>query len=259
AATRDHDGFRYEVAYVLDWKQHLVAELEALGVATHSLGVSSELDPRWPLRLARLLRVGGYCVVHAHSPLVASVALVQTRTIARPHRPAFVSTEHNRWPSYRAETRWANRATFGLNDAVFAVSSDVRSSIASRHRDAVEVLVHGIDVARVRAQADQRDAVRRELGVEPGEHLAVTLANLRPGKNYPGLLDAARRVIERGTSVRFVTAGQGQLRDEIAALHRQSGLGDRFQLLGFRDDTTRLIAAADLFVLASHHEGLPVT
>ena len=36
-------------------------------------------------------------------------------------------------------------------------------------------------------------------------------------------------------------------------------LRERFQLLGYRDDTTRLIAAADLFVLASHHEGLPVT
>ena len=101
--------------------------------------------------------------------------------------------------------------------------------------------------------------MRRELGVGPDESLAVTVANLRAGKNYPGLIDAARIVVDRGVPVRFVTAGQGQLEAEIGELHRQSGLGDRFALLGYRDDTTRLIAAADLFVLASHHEGLPVT
>jgi glycosyltransferase involved in cell wall biosynthesis len=59
--------------------------------------------------------------------------------------------------------------------------------------------------------------------------------------------------------VRFAAAGQGQLEAEIRALHQDLGLGDDFQLLGYRADATRLIAAADLFVLASHHEGLPVT
>jgi hypothetical protein len=49
AAGADHAEFRYEAAYVLDWKQHLVPELEALGVPTHCLGVSNELDPRWAL------------------------------------------------------------------------------------------------------------------------------------------------------------------------------------------------------------------
>ena len=259
AASGDHDRFQYHVAYVLDWKRHLVPELEARGVRTHSLGVDSEMDPRWVLRLERLLHRERFDVVHAHSPLVAAVARVETRTLGRARRPRFVYTEHNRWPSYRVETRLANRATFSLNDATFAVSDDVRASISSRYRSGVEVLVHGIDVARVRAQRDARDDVRHELGIAPDEGLAVTVANLRAGKNYPGLLDAARMVVDRGVPVSFVSAGQGQLQGEIAALHRSSGLGERFRLLGYRDDTTRLIAGADLFVLASHHEGLPVT
>jgi glycosyltransferase involved in cell wall biosynthesis len=259
AASRDRDAFDYEVAYVLDWKQHLVPELEALGVRTHCLGVRSETDPRWPVRLARLLRSGRHDVVHAHSPLVASVARLELRTLPRRRRPAIVYTEHNRWPSYRATTRMANELTYSLDDAQFAVSEDVRSSISARHRDRVEVLVHGIDVDRVRRDTAGRDDVRAELGVEPDTHLAVTVANLRASKNYPGLLAAARIVLDRGVPVRFVAAGQGQLQEEIAALHRSSGLGDRFQLLGYRDDTTRLIAAADVFVLASRHEGLPVT
>lgn len=258
AASRNRDDFAYETAYVLDWKQHLAPELEALGVRTHCLGERSELDPRWAARLESLLRRERYDVVHAHSPMVASVARVEGRTLGR-GRPAFVYTEHNRWPSYRTETRLANQATFGLNHAVFAVSEDVRESIPARYRSSVEVLVHGIDVERVRAQRANRDETRRELGVQPGESLAVTVANLRAGKNYPGLIDAAREVVDRGVAVRFATAGQGQLEEEITALQRRSGLGDRFALLGYRDDTTRLIAAADVFVLASHHEGLPVT
>jgi glycosyltransferase involved in cell wall biosynthesis len=258
ARIADHEHFSYEVAYVLDWKQHLVPELEQLGVRTHCLGVRNELDPRWTTRLFSLLRHGRYDVVHAHSPTVASVARLEVRALGK-RRPVIVSTEHNRWPSYRAETRWANRVTFGLDDATFAVSADVRDSVAARDRDDVEVLVHGVDVERVRSFASAREETRRELGVRPGESLAVTVANLRAGKNYPGLIEAARLVVDRGVPARFVTAGQGQLADEVAALHRQSGLGDRFALLGYRDDTTRLIAAADVFVLASHHEGLPVT
>jgi len=139
------------------------------------------------------------------------------------------------------------------------VSEDVKASISARHRNPVQVLVHGIDVERVRADLATRDTTRRELGVDAGESLVVTVANLREGKNYPGLIEAAGLVVQRDVPARFVTAGQGQLADEVAALHRASGLGDRFRLLGYRDDTTRLIAAADLFVLASHHEGLPVT
>jgi glycosyltransferase involved in cell wall biosynthesis len=52
--------------------------------------------------------------------------------------------------------------------------------------------------------------------------------------------------------------GQGPLVDEVAALHNSLDLGDRFLLLGFRRDIHDLMAAADIFTLASAHEGLPV-
>jgi glycosyltransferase involved in cell wall biosynthesis len=258
AAGGDND-ITYEVAYLLSWKQHLVPQLERLGVRTHGLGVRSELDVRWVARLEKLLQRGHYNVVHAHSPLVAAVARVLVRGIPRAERPAFVYTEHNRWPSYRPLTRLANRATFALNDAVFAVSADVRDSIDPRRHDQVDVVIHGVDVPAVRSHLVYRSAVRSELGIADSDVLAVTVANLRAGKNYPGLLRAARLVVDRGLPVQFVSAGQGQQEAQIRALLGESGLGDRFRMLGYRDDATSLIAGADLFVLASHHEGLPVT
>ena len=59
-------------------------------------------------------------------------------------------------------------------------------------------------------------------------------------------------------TIRFVAVGQGPLADEIRSRRDALGLGDRFVMLGYRDDAPRLMAAADLFVLASSHEGLPV-
>ena len=45
----------------------------------------------------------------------------------------------------------------------------------------------------------------------------------------------------------------------MEALLRQSGLGDRLRLLGYRTDISDLMAAADLFVLPSRFEGLPMS
>jgi glycosyltransferase involved in cell wall biosynthesis len=198
-------------------------------------------------------------VVHVHSPAVAVVARVLARAVRASRRPAVVTTEHNRWPSYHPFTRIADAITLPLDAATLAVSEDVRSSVWPGLRARVEVVVHGLDVERVREQLSRRDSTRAELGVDAGTTLVVTVANLRATKNHPGLLAAAKRVLDTGAEVRFVVAGQGPLESEIREQLRVLALGDRYRLLGYRDDATRLIAAADLFVLASHHEGLPVS
>ena len=109
------------------------------------------------------------------------------------------------------------------------------------------------DRARIRAE------VRAELGVPDGDLVALTVANLRPEKGYDILLDAARLVVDRGLPVRFVSVGRGlRGRRPWRSAAAASDLGDRFTFLGLRDDVLRLLVAADLFVLPSRQEGLPV-
>jgi glycosyltransferase involved in cell wall biosynthesis len=84
------------------------------------------------------------------------------------------------------------------------------------------------------------------------------VANLRAQKGYEVLLAAARQVLDTGAPVRFVAVGYGEDSAAVHAAHRAQGLGDRFQLLGARSDVLRLLAGSDIFVLASHFEGLPV-
>ncbi len=59
-------------------------------------------------------------------------------------------------------------------------------------------------------------------------------------------------------TARFFVIGHGPLEAEIHALHSALGLNGYVELLGYRADAIRVAAGCDLFVLASHYEGLPV-
>lgn len=259
ALVRDAERLDIEAAYLVPWKDHLVPRLEAAGVRATCLRGSREWDPRWAFRLRRLIRRRGIEVVHVHSPYVAGVTRLLLRTLRSPSRPALVYTEHNRWPRHSRATRILNRLTMRFDDVDLAVSEDVRSTMPPQLARGVEVVEHGVEVAAVRDAIRHRDEVRAELGIEPDEIVIGTVANLRREKAYENLLAAADEALRSGRRLRFVSVGQGPLEDEIRALHDRLGLGDRFLLLGYRDDAVRVMSGFDIFTLSSRHEGLPVS
>jgi len=122
----------------------------------------------------------------------------------------------------------------------------------------VSVLVHGIPLDRTIQRKALRPAIRAELGIPPERVLVGTVANLRAQKGYPDLLAAARLVLDRGRDVTFAIVGQGPMEQQIREIHHRLKLGDRFKILGVREEATDFIAACDIFALASLYEGLPL-
>jgi L-malate glycosyltransferase len=257
ARAHDHERFHIECAFVLPWKDHLAEELERAGVKTHCMS-RKRIDRRWPLRVVELVRDGEWDIVHVHSPLPGSVARLATRTMRSADRPSLVSTEHNRWATHRGPTRWLNGFTSRWDDVSFAVTDEVRESMSGPVTKRVETLQHGIDVESTAKASADRDAVRAELGIGLDEIVVGTVANFRPQKDYPNLLQAARLLADRKVPVRFVAVGQGPQEAEVRKLHDDLGLGDRVILTGFRDDAVRVMGVCDVFTLASQWEGLPV-
>lgn len=256
ARCHDRERFHIECAYVLPYKDHLTGDLEAAGVTTHCLSRSGR-DLRWPLRLARLVRKGGFDVVHVHSPLPASVARLAARGMGS-RRPRFVSTEHNGWASHSVPTRLANRLTSRWNDATFAVTEETRSSMRGAAAKHAVTLVHGIDVARTAAFAADRAEVRRRFGVPDDAVVIGTVANFREQKDYPNLLRAARLCIDAGVPLRWLLVGQGPQEQQTRELAMELGLADVVTFTGFQPDGARIMAAFDVFTMASKWEGLPV-
>ncbi|HEU5083069.1 MAG TPA: glycosyltransferase [Acidimicrobiales bacterium] len=258
ARNADHERFELHAAYLLPWKDHLVADLEAAGVTTRCLAGSKPWDVRWWWRLRRLAATTGVEVVHHHSPLVAAQSRLVLRTLPRARRPRSVTTEHNVWGSHQRLTRFLNAATIGLDDHVFAVSEQVRGSMSPSVRGRVEVLIHGVDVDAIAARRAERTDARAEYGLGDDDLVVVTVANLRANKDHPTMLRAARHLVDDGVPVTFLAVGQGPLEDELRAMKDHMGLGDRFRFLGYQADPIRVLAAGDVFCLSSRYEGLPI-
>ncbi|WP_233427864.1 glycosyltransferase [Actinokineospora spheciospongiae] len=98
-------------------------------------------------------------------------------------------------------------------------------------------------------------AVRACLGIAPRTPVALCVARLEPQKRHDVLLRAWAAL--DGDAV-LLLAGDGSLRGELERLRDELGLGDGVRFLGDRDDVPDLLTAADLTVLTSDWEGMPI-
>jgi len=142
-------------------------------------------------------------------------------------------------------------------DAIAAISSGVRDALIRSGVDParIRVIPSGIDLAPFDEPFD-RAALRAKLGIAETDVLALQVAALAPHKSQKTLLRAMAVMHPRHPNLRVWIAGEGPLRDALLREHATLGLGESVRFLGFREDVTDLLRAADLFVISSHLEGL---
>lgn len=255
-AHLDRHRFEVEVAYLLPWKDSLVAPIADRGVTVHCLGSSGSLDLSWVLRLRRLLSRGDFDLVHTHAPYPALGArLVVARGIP------IVHTEHNLWPRYHPLTRWLNALSHGRNTRVVAVSLAVKDSIRplrSLRHPPVETIVHGIDSTSVRRGVAASAHGRTLLGLEPDEVVVGTVANFTAKKDQQTLLRAFAQVAGEHKHARLVLVGTGPLEQSLHKAADDLGIARQVTFAGSRGDVPEILPGFDVFALSSRHEGLPI-
>ena len=101
------------------------------------------------------------------------------------------------------------------------------------------------------------EEARRILGFPCGQPIVLFVGRITAVKRVDRLLSAFEIVLDDIPGAVLAIAGDG---DQIEWLRRSSAVfGDSVRLLGWRADVGTLYSAADLVVISSDNEGMPVT
>jgi len=160
---------------------------------------------------------------------------------------------------YRSDTRVARRLEryrrWGWLDAVVCISRNQRRELtdAGLRRRGVALIRNGVELARFST------AMPAALDVPPGRKLVVQVANVAPPKDHATLLAAAGALAARRDDFHLALVGRGTDSPALARAADRAGLAGRVSLLGERDNVLGILAAADVFALASRAEAFPLS
>jgi glycosyltransferase involved in cell wall biosynthesis len=160
----------------------------------------------------------------------------------------------------RAGYRLGYRLLSGCADGFVAVSDGVRRALLSQvgpRPDRVFTIHNGVDLEPF-ARPGNKKALCSALGVAARSTLIATVGRLVEAKGHRYLIGAVRPVLSRFPQVHFLLIGNGDLRTELEEQAAHLGVVGHVHFLGTRKDVADLLAAADLFVLPSLWEGLPM-
>jgi len=131
-----------------------------------------------------------------------------------------------------------------------ACAESMRARPALWDSGKVGYILNGVEAPAVAADPG---ALRAELGLQAECPLVLMLATYEPRKGHAFLFMAFKQVLQRMPGARLVVCGYSYPKEinEVEAALRKAGVSDRVSLLGFRQDTARLLAAADVLVVPS--------
>ncbi len=236
-------------------------ELEQMGIEVVYLPGKSLIDVRRFLRLVSELRKQPFDYVHAH--LISSTVL--GGWAAAILRLPFATTIHN----VKASTARVRKLRGALYRSVLKMPGTVRIAVGQAVAEAARTDTGGRDCIvvpnavspEVVAPPGARAATRAQLEVEDRKVL-IAVGAIIGQKAYENLLVTYSQVSLQMPDTILLVVGNAPDLERYENLQKQAqdlGITERVRFLGLRQDVPELLSAADLFVSASHWEGLPVS
>ncbi|MBI2822615.1 MAG: glycosyltransferase, partial [Acidobacteria bacterium] len=241
-------GAEFRFDFILPEEGALCDHLRRLDISYAIVPMKTKLQVDAWRQMRRLLQANRTDLAHCHG----ARGNWYGRTAARLAGAGVIfSTVHNSLKDYPYPA-WRRRlyvelekCTAGFVRQWIAVSEAVRRDLVEYYRRPaakIAVVPNGIDVDDLTV-GRSREAVRRDLGLEPGSCVLLEAARMTEQKGHRFLLEAVALLRDRVPGLHCLLAGDGPTRLGLERQAQRLKVAERVHFLGFRSDIADLIDA----------------
>lgn len=259
-SNMDRTGMEIDVLYDADSVVPPPQSLVEAGIRFIEIPPYQKL-PAYMKAVKRICRDNGYDIVHSHMNSLSGFPLLAAKRggvgvrIAHSHTTSS-KVEGKRDLLKRALRPFARR--YATNFAACSAQAG-RWLFGDKLFDEGKVTVfnNAVNIEKYKFSPEDRENLRRELGVGD-RRLVLHIGRFMTQKNHRFIIEIFKELKKIEPDTVLVLVGEGPLEEEIKSLVREYGMSDSVIFKGIVPDAERYYSAADVFILPSLYEGLPV-
>lgn len=210
------------------------------------------------LFLKKLIEKEKIDIVNTHSSKDSWLALPAARMAA--NKPLVLRTRHLSTKIHRGTL---NRFLYDyLPHYVLTTGEIIRKQMIEENGfngNKIKSIPTGVDTDIFNPDRSYNN-IREELNLKPSGPIVGAVSVIRSWKGLDYLVKAAPLILREIPDVKFIITGDGTHRKTLEKTIKETGVGDKFYMLGHREDVAGIMNSIDILVHPSYaNEGVPQT
>ncbi len=197
---------------------------------------------------------------------LANFYSIATKIIFRLKIPLVISTHCNPRIVYDIELRYFKplmRFLYSLKaaDKIITISKEIKTILIKDFKipvNKIDTIYNGINLKTITELKKEKISKYREIFEDHDKIKFLTIGRLEELKGHFNLISAFKKTITQFPDSVLIIIGKGSLKKHIKRQIKNLSLNNHVLLLGQVNNPFKYLSRADIFVLSSHYEGLPM-
>lgn len=238
----------------------MIKALNAMNVNNHVIHTEKPFDiSKWQ-KVKQFISSQKVDLIHAHGTRANSNILWAAKKLGIP----VVYTVHG-WSFHPDQHPFVRRVRI-MGEKYLTSKSNINISVSASNQQSGKkhirsfqsvVINNGIDQKKFDPSATYKN-VRAELNIPADKILILFVARFTSHKQPLALIHAFEQALKKNPALHLLMVGDGDQKQEAIELIQKKSLDRHITLQPFRQDVPAVLASADIFVLPSLWEGLPI-